>query len=54
MQFLAEQDQEHVVGNVELVVLNFVVGAPVVVFAFAVLVVAAAIFEATSVDGRGD
>lgn len=54
MQFLAEKDQEHVVGDVELVVLDFVVGTPVVVFTFAVLVVTAAIFEAAPVDGRGD
>ena len=54
MQAVAEQNQKHVVGNVEMVVLDFVVGAPVVVFALAVLVVAAPIFKAAAVDARGD
>jgi hypothetical protein len=54
MQFLTQHDQKHVVCNVELVVLHFVVRAPVVILAFAVLVVATTIFEATPVDGRCD
>lgn len=38
-------------GYVELVVLYFVVGTPVIVFAFAVFVVAASILKAASVNG---
>ena len=50
MQLLAKQDQKHVVCNVELVVLQFIVGAPVVVLAFTILVVATAVFEAALVN----
>jgi membrane glycosyltransferase len=45
MEFLAEQDEEHVMSDVELVVLHFVVGAPVFILTLTVAVVSATILE---------
>jgi hypothetical protein len=42
------------VCNVELIVLNFVIWSPVLVFALAVFVVTASVLEATPMDGRCD
>lgn len=42
------------VCNVELVVLHFIIRAPILVFALAEFVVAAAVFETAPVDGGGD
>lgn len=52
MQFVVQHDEEHLVRYVELVVLDVVVGTPVL--AFTELVVAAAVFPAVSHDGRRD
>lgn len=46
MELLVKQDQEHVVCNVELILLNFVIRAPV--FAFPELVVSTAILVPVS------
>jgi hypothetical protein len=45
MELLAEQDEEHVMSDVELVVLHFVVGAPVFILTLTVAVVSATILE---------
>jgi hypothetical protein len=50
MQFLVQQNEKHVVCNVELVILHFIIWAPVIVLALPVLMVTATIFEASSVD----
>lgn len=49
---MVEQDQEHVVSDVELIILNFVVWAPVL--AFSELMVAPSIFIAVPPDGGRD
>lgn len=52
MQLVVEQDQEHVMGNVELVILDFVVWSPVL--SLTELVVTAAIFVPMFPDSRWD
>lgn len=52
VQFVVEQHQKHVVRYVELVVLHFIVRAPVL--AFPELMVASPIFIAVFPDGGGD
>lgn len=51
MQLLVQHDQKHVVRNVKLIILDLVVGTPIIIFALTVLVVTAAIFEAAFMDG---
>jgi len=51
MQLLVQHDQKHVVRNVELIILDLIVGTPVVIFALTVLVVTAAVFETTFMYG---
>jgi hypothetical protein len=36
--------------NIELVILHFIIGTPIIVFALTVLVVSAAVFKASFVD----
>lgn len=42
------------VCNIKLVVLNLVVGTPIIVFALTILMVSASVFEASFVDRRCD
>jgi hypothetical protein len=50
MQFLIKQNEEHVVCNIELVILHLIVGTPIIVFALTILVVSTSILEASFVD----
>jgi len=52
VQLVVEEHQEHVVGDIELVVLHFVVWTPVL--AFSELVIASPIFVAVFQDGGWD
>jgi len=51
MQLLVQHDQKHVMRNVELIILDFIVGTPVIVFALTVLVVTSAVLEAAFMYG---